>query len=234
MTFGRTPRTAAAIAAAGLVAAALGAGSSNAARSGFSPDVTNPWYPLKPGTSLVYKGVKDGKPQRDVVKVTHRVKVVGGAHCIVIDDRVYSGGHLSERTSDYYTQDSRGNVWYYGEDTAELDAYGHVTSREGTWHAGVKGAKPGIFMPAHPRVGQGHYQEYWKGHAEDRFRIKSMSARITVPYGAFRHAMRTEERTALEPGVVDSKFYVRGIGQVFEGSVKGPKETARLVSIRHG
>lgn len=107
-----------------------------------------------------------------------------------------------------------------------------MTSREGTWHAGVKGAKAGIFMPAHPRVGQGHYQEYWKGHAEDRFRITSMNAGITVPYGSFRHAMRTEERTALEPGVVDSKFYVRGIGQVFEGSVKGPKETARLVSVR--
>src|SRR5436190_17793974 len=178
MTRRHAPRTLAVLAAAAGLVAAVGAGSSIAARAGFSPNVTNPWYPLKPGTTLVYKGVKDGKPQRDVFKVTHRVTVVGGARCIVIDDRVYSGGHLSERTSDYYTQDSRGNVWYYGEDTAELDAKGHVTSREGTWHAGVKGAKPGVFMPAHPRVGQGDYQEYWKGHAEDRFRIKSMTAKV--------------------------------------------------------
>jgi hypothetical protein len=51
---------------------------------------------------------------------------VNGARCIVIDDRVYSGGHLSERTSDYYTQDAKGNVWYFGEDTAELDAKGRA------------------------------------------------------------------------------------------------------------
>src|SRR5439155_11240658 len=31
--------------------------------------------------------------------------------------------------SDYYTQDKAGNVWYFGEDTAELDASGKVTSR---------------------------------------------------------------------------------------------------------
>ena len=226
------PKMLAAVAALGL-AIAVGAGPSGAVGSRFSSDVTNPWYPLKPGTILIYKGVKDGAPQRDVFRVTDHVKVVGGARCIVVDDRVYSGGHLSERTSDYYTQDGRGNVWYFGEDTAELDAHGRVTSRQGTWHAGVKGAKPGIFMPAHPRVGQGHYQEYWKGHAEDRFRITSTTAKITVPFGSFKNAMRTEERTALEPGVVDSKYYVRGIGQVFEGSVKGPKETARLVSVRH-
>jgi hypothetical protein len=38
--------------------------------------------------------------------------------------------------------------------------------------------------------------------------------------------------TRLEPGVVDSKYYVRGIGEVFEGSVKGPKEVIKLVSVK--
>lgn len=95
-----TSSTVAVMAATAALAAAVGGGSSSAAGSGFSSNVTNPWYPLKPGTTLVYKGVKDGRRQRDVFKVTDRVKVVGGAPCIVIDDRVYSGGHLSERTSD--------------------------------------------------------------------------------------------------------------------------------------
>ena len=198
----------------------------------FSATVDNPWFPLDPGTTLIYKGVKDGRPQRDVFKVTGRTKIVNGAPCVVVDDRVYSAGHLSERTSDYYTQDAKGNVWYFGEDTAELNAKGEVTSREGTWHAGVRGARAGIFMPAHPRVGDGGYQEYWKGHAEDRFKIVSVHARITVPYGSWNNAIQTRETTPLEPGVVDSKYYVRGIGQVFEGSLKGPKETARLVAVR--
>ena len=204
------------------------------ANTNFTTRIDNPWFPLKPGTTLVYEGVKDGKAQRDVFTVTHRTRVVGGVRCVVVSDRVFQGGHVVERTHDYYTQDAKGNVWYYGEDTAELDARGKVTSREGTWHAGVKGAKPGIFMPAHPRVGEHHRQEYYRGHAEDQFRVSSLNASITVPYGTFRHALRTKEWTRLEPGVVDSKYYVRGIGNVFEGSVKGPRETARLVSVTAG
>jgi hypothetical protein len=39
-----------------------------------------------------------------------------------------------------------------------------------------------------------------------------------VPFGSFKHALRTEETTALEPGVVDNKYYVRGIGEVLEKS----------------
>ena len=89
----------------------------------------------------------------------------------MIKDRLYLNGHLAERTTDWYTQDGKGNVWYYGEKTAELDRQGHVTSTEGTWQAGVDGAKPGIYMPAHPRVGQSFRQEYYKGHAEDHFKV---------------------------------------------------------------
>jgi len=215
-----------------LVFAGSAGGTSTRVGGGFTTKIDNPWFPLAPGTTLVYKGVKDGKPQRDVFKVTKRTKVVGGVRCLVVDDRVYASGHLGERTDDYYVQDARGNVWYYGEDTAELDSRGRVTSREGTWHTGVQGARPGIFMPAHPRVGESHRQEYLKGHAEDQFEVLSLNARIRTPYRSFRHALRTKEWTRLEPAVVDNKYYVRGIGEVFEGSVRGPKETAKLVSVR--
>jgi hypothetical protein len=34
-----------------------------------------------------------------------------------------------------------------------------VVSTEGSWQAGVKGANAGIFMPAHPQVGQVFKQE---------------------------------------------------------------------------
>jgi hypothetical protein len=220
------------IATAAAIAALAAAPAGAAPR--YSANVDNPWFPLRPGTVWTYKGVKDGKPQTDVVTVTRRTKIVNGAPCVVVHDRVHSGGHVAERTSDYYTQDARGNVWYFGEDTAELNAKGKVTTREGTWHAGVKGARAGIFMPAHPRVGQGGFQEFWRGHAEDHFRILDTHATIEVPYGSFRHAVRTKETSPLEPGIVDNKYYVRGIGQVFEGSVKGPKETAKLVSIKRG
>jgi hypothetical protein len=63
------------------------------------------------------------------------------------------------------------------------------------------------------------------------FKVISRSAPVTVPYGSFRHALRTEENTALEPEVLDNKYYVKGIGEVAELSVKGPREALRLVEI---
>jgi hypothetical protein len=198
----------------------------------FTTNVDNPWFPLRPGTTLVYKGVKDGKPTRDVFAVSFRTRMIDGVPCVVVDDRSYAEGRVVERTSDYYTQHRNGDVWYFGEDTAEFDSKGKVASREGTWHAGVDGAKPGLFMPAHPRVGEHHRQEFYKGHAEDQFRVVTLNAAITVPFGSFRNALETREWTALEPGVLDSKHYVRGIGEVSEAALKGPKESFVLVAVR--
>ncbi len=200
--------------------------------AGYSPQVTNQWFPLTPGTELVYKGTKDGKPTRDVVRVTRQTITIAGAKCIVVRDLLYEGGKLDERTSDYYTQDRAGNVWYFGEDTAELDATGKVTSREGTWRAGRDGAKAGIYMPAHPRVGQTGRQEYYKGQAEDHFRVVSLNATVRVPFVSSRNALETREWTPLEPGTLDQKIYVRGIGTVKETSLKGPVERNLLVA-RH-
>jgi hypothetical protein len=88
-----------------------------------------------------------------------------------------------------------------------------------------------VMMPAKPQVGRWFRQEWYQGQAEDRFRVISPRTTVTVPFGAFRHALRTEERTSLEPDVVDNKYYVRGVGEVFEGAVKGGPEVLRLVEI---
>jgi hypothetical protein len=214
------------LALAAAVAALAGTG------AGYSPHVTNQWFPLTPGTEFVYTGTKDGKPTRDIVRVTRQTITINGARCVVVRDLLYEAGKLEERTSDYYTQDRAGNVWYFGEDTAELDASGKVTSREGTWRAGRDGAKAGIYMPAHPRVGQTGRQEYYQGQAEDHFRVISLNATVRVPFVSSRSALETHEWTPLEPGTLDQKIYVRGIGTVKETSLKGPVERNVLVA-RH-
>ena len=75
-------------------------------------------------------------------------------------------------------------------------------------------------MQARPQLGRRFRQEWYAGQAEDTFRAVDRSAPVTVPYGTFAHALRTEERTALEPGVLDNKYYVRGIGEVVEALVE--------------
>lgn len=189
-----------------------------------SERVTNAWFPLEPGTTWIYRSVKDGEKGRDVVTVSRVVTTIDGVRCATVEDRLYLGGHLAERTTDWYAQDAAGDVWYYGESTAELHAAGHVTSTEGTWRSGRDGATAGIFMPAHPRVGQAFRQEYFKGHAEDHFRVLRISGRT----------MLTEEWTPVEPGVLDHKLYRRGVGDVREETVRGPAERQVLVSVRRG
>jgi hypothetical protein len=209
-------------------------GSAGTTTPQFTPHVTNPWFPLPVGRTLIYRGEKDGKASRDVVHVTNGTRTIAGATCVAVFDRLYTDGSLAERTTDWYTQDAKGNVWYYGEDTAELDKHGKVTSREGTWQAGRNGAKAGIFMPAHPHVGDAFRQEYYKGHAEDFFRILRLRTSVKTSYVASSRAMLTKETTPLEPGVVDHKYYVRGLGTVLEQTVKGGSERNALVTVRRG
>jgi hypothetical protein len=194
-----------------------------AAQPQFVGRVTNPWFPLEPGTTFTYTGEKDGQRGRDVVTVMPKTKLIRGVRSTSVDDRLYDHGRLAERTTDWYAQDARGNVWYFGEDTAELNRAGKVTSREGTWRAGVDGAQAGIFMPAHPKVGVSFRQEYYKGHAEDHFAV------IRLANGR----LLTKEWTPLEPGTLDHKVYVRGTGLVKEETVKGGDERWQLADVRH-
>ncbi|MEA2476039.1 MAG: hypothetical protein QOC87_238 [Actinomycetota bacterium] len=204
----------------------------------FSARISNAWYPLKPGVVYVYKGRDGNKRSRDVLKPTDRVAKIDGVPCRVVNDKVYLNGVLHERTLDYYTQDAEGNVWYFAEDTAELDKNGNVTSTAGTWRTGRNGAEAGIFMQANPQVGDTFQQEFYRGHAEDHYQVLSLKAEVTVPYGHFgQNALRrnvelTKEWSPLEPNVRDHKVYVRGIGTVKEKTVRGGRELLKLVKIK--
>jgi hypothetical protein len=199
--------------------------------SDFTTKVDNKYFPLKPGTTFVYQGKSGGNTERDVMTVTHSTKQIMGVKCVVVDDRVFSHGKLAEKTFDWYAQDKKGNVWYFGENTKEYKN-GKV-STEGSWEGGKDGAKPGIIMPAHPKVGQTYRQEYLKGVAEDMAKVLDLKGSVTVPYGSIKHALVTKEWSPLEPGVVAHKYYGAGVGDVKEVAVKGPHETLTLVSLKH-
>jgi hypothetical protein len=196
--------------------------------------VDNPYYPLTPGTTLVYEGVRDGQTQIDRVRVTDGTKTILGIRATVVLDVARHGDMLLEKTHDWFAQDVEGNVWYLGEDTAEYDPQGNVVSTEGSWQAGVDGAEPGIIMEADPQVADGYRQEYLAGHAEDQAWILTRSGSVVVPFGRLHRTLLTMEWSPLEPDVVDQKTYAPGIGIVSERTIAGGQEVAELVAVHTG
>jgi hypothetical protein len=124
-------------------------------------------------------------------------------------------------------------VWYFGEDTKELDAKGHVISTKGTWRAGVDGAAPGLVMEAHPQPGDRYYQEIAANVAEDIANVRSIRASTCVPFDCFDHMLRTRESSRFEPSVVEQKYYARHVGFVRGDIIAGGNEHTALVRITH-
>lgn len=198
----------------------------------FVSEVTNPYFPLEPGTTFTYEGESEGVPTRDVMTVTKDTKVILGVTTTVVHDQAYEDGVLVEDTYDWYAQDKDGNVWYFGEDTKELDENGNVISTEGSWEAGVNGAEPGIIMLADPKKGDKYQQEFAPDVAEDMAQVIGFEDSFCVQYGCFEDVLVTKEWSPLERGVIEYKYYAQGVGFIFGEMVKGGDEQIELVRVR--
>ena len=193
--------------------------------------IDNNYYPLKPGTIMSYNGTdEDGKSVRDIVAVTNDTKEVQGIPTRVVNDTVFVKGKLEETTNDWYAQDDKGNVWYMGEDTTDFTE--KKNPHEGSWESGVKGAKAGLIMLAEPKVGITYGQEFAKGEAEDKASVLSLDNNVTVPHGSYSNVIKTKEFSALEPDVVEQKYYAANVGDIKEKTVKGSQEGIELVEIK--
>ncbi len=197
----------------------------------FTTIINNTYLPLAPGTVFTYEGLSEDGPERNIVVVTGQTKVVVGVTCVEVWDRVWLNGSLVEETLDWYAQDREGNVWYFGEDSKELDN-GVVVSTEGSWEAGVDGAKPGIVMEAHPAVGDKYRQEYYKGEAEDMAEVVDVNVSVVVPFGSYTGCLQTNEWTPLEKGYSEDKYFAPGIGMVQELVVEGGTGYSKLVDVK--
>jgi hypothetical protein len=184
----------------------------------FTTEIDNPYWPISKGKRWVYRSTDE----RIVVTRTNRKKTVAGVKAVVLTDIVTNpgSGDLVEVTEDWYAQDSKGNVWYLGEDTKEYEK-GKVASTKGSWEHGVNGAYAGIIIPADPRPGLTYRQEYYKGEAEDQAKVLRLDAKVTVPFGTFENCLETEDTTPLEPDVVEHKFYAKNIGNVLRTTAEG-------------
>ena len=199
----------------------------------FTADIDHPYWPMTPGTQWEYRELDgDGEELRVVVTATTDTReIANGVVARVVRDTVYSGDEIVEDTFDWYAQHDDGTVWYLGEDTAEFED-GEIVSTEGSFEAGVDGAQAGVLLPGDPQPGQSYRQEYLAGEAEDVGEVLRLGERAEAPYGASDDVLVTRDTNALEPEVVEYKFYARDLGPLLALDVAGGAGREELVDVR--
>jgi len=183
----------------------------------FDDPIINPYLPLEVGNTWLYAHSDGGS---NIVTVTDETVTILGVECVVVTDNEFDEeGNPTEVTRDYFATDDFGNVWYFGEDTVELPS----NDPAGTWLAGrvpedgEEAAEPGIIMPAPDElaVGLTYLEERADPVALDRASVKSLSAKVDLEeFEAFTDALKTKNDTSLDPGHVEHKYYVAGLGPV--------------------
>ncbi|WP_424931298.1 hypothetical protein [Amaricoccus macauensis] len=177
----------------------------------FTTTIDNPFLTFRPGTTFISENPDEG--EIITVTVTDETRVVDGVTCLVVHDVVTQNGFVIEDTYDWYAQDAGGNVWYFGEETYEIDPLEpDVRIPEGAWEAGINGALAGIVMLADPEPSLKYYQEFYEGEAEDWAEVKSLYAAAHVTYGSFAEdVLKTRDVNPLDPSE-ERKYYAEGIG----------------------
>ena len=167
----------------------------------FTTEIDNPYWPMSPGSRWVYRETDTtGAEEKVVVEVTDETKTIAnGVEARVVRDVATEKGEVIEATYDWYAQDSAGNIWYLGEDTAEYEN-GRVATRAGSFEAGVGGAQAGIALPADPEPGMAYRQEYDKGNAEDEGAVITVGEEhVQTPTGYYTDVLMTRDLVPLEP-----------------------------------
>jgi hypothetical protein len=177
--------------------------------------IDHPYLPLVPGTQWTLEKHTPTEDEVIVITVTEETRMVLGVECTVVRDTVTSGSDFVEDTLDYFAQDEDGNVWYFGELSMEYEN-GELVSLDGSWEAGVDGAKPGIVMLAAPQAGETYRQEFFLGEAEDAATVLATDANAVVPFGAFVDCVQTDDFSPHSPDSEENKYYAAGIGLVLE------------------
>jgi hypothetical protein len=204
--------------------------------------IDNKWLPLKPGTQLVYEGSaipdEGGRQSRRVVTtVTDLSKVIDGVRTLVIWERDFTAGQLSEPELAFFAQDNAGNVWLVGEYPEEYE--NGEFDKAPAWISGQKDARAGIAMLAEPRQGS---PEYAQGFAPppadftDRARVYKTDQKTCTPVECYENVLVTEEFNPPEPGAFQLKYYASGVGNVrvgWRGPKEEEKETLELVELNH-
>ena len=205
-----------------------------------SSPVDSRWYPLVPGTELVFEGqaLDEGEPiERKVIStVTDMTKEVAGVRVVVAWERDFTDGELVEAELAFWAQDRDGNVWHLGEYPEEYEG-GKLVKSPG-WIAGEEGATAGIQMLAEPTLDSPSYEQ---GYAPppinwvDRGRVFEVGVETCVPVDCYEDVLVIEEFERTKPGASQLKYYAPEVGNVrvgWRGKNEDEQEELELVSYR--
>jgi len=207
-------------------------------RSNFSnpTKVDNVWFPLTPGTQLVFEGSANGdegrEPRRVVFTVTDLTKVIDGVRTVVIWERDYTAGELVEAELAFFAQDDDGNGWHLGQYPEEYE--GGKVVKAPAWIAGLEGGKAGVSMRAAPRLGTSDYAQGLgpKVGWRDRAKVLKTGQKTCVPAGCYQNVLVTEEWDAADPAARQLKYYAPGVGNVKVGWAGRDEEQEVLALVK--
>jgi hypothetical protein len=186
----------------------------------FSSTGRNPFFILEPNYQLVLRGEDAGEVAELTITVLNETREVNDTQTRVIEERESVGGELVEISRNFFAIcEETNSVFYFGE---EVDIYenGMIVGHEGAWLAGQDANQAGMIMPGTILLGARYYQEIAPSVAVDRAEIIDMGEAIQTPSGDFTDTLITRETTALEPDVVELKYYAAGIGLIQEENLK--------------
>lgn len=203
--------------------------------------VTNPYFPLVPGTRFTWKGHAldgDERVSRAIeFTVTDMTKVVDGVRTVVAWDRDFTDGALEEVELTFFAQDDDGTVWYFGEYPEEYE--GKKIVKSPVWLGGLHEARTGITMQALPRLATPDYAEGWGGTDvdwTDRGKVDQLGQENCVPVDCYSDVVVIDEFNPDEPGKHQLKYYAPGVGGIrtgWRGKNEDEQEELVLVSLEH-
>ncbi len=200
----------------------------------FVPDVNNTYFPLAPGLTYTYEGIKESQPWKVDSYITFETKIVMGVPCRVVQDRAFLNGVLREESLNWFAQDREGTVWCFGKAATRWDQAGQIVSPGDSWEAGVNNAQPGILMEAHPRVGDTYRREYAVGVAEGQATVLALDAYVTTPLGVYLNCLKTMDFSPLRPGFVEERYFAPGLGFISSVIAEGEMAHLALVGVTAG
>ena len=181
-------------------------------------EITNPYLPLASLKQDILEGKEGSKElriERTLKPDIRKTFKVGKqtVEVLVMEDREFENGKLSEVTLDYFAQADDGTVYYLGEDVDEYKD-GKVVGHSGAWLYGVQTKVPGVLMPGNPKVGDKFRSEDVPKITTEDNEVLSLAETVTVPAGTYQDCLKMKE--VLSDGAIEYKYYAKGVGCVRE------------------